>query len=541
MTVSFSDLSRRSLLQIMLLSSVALGTGAGMGASAAAAAEEPVKGGTLNFVVTPEPPSAVSIDNTFSSSQRLSSKVIEGLLKYDFDYNPRPQLATSWSVSPDGLRYTFNLRPNIKWHDGKDFTSADVAYSIKQVKELQSFGRITFAHLVDVETPDPLTAVIVLSKPSGFLLRALHGAITPIVPKHLYEGTDVRQNPYNLKPVGTGPFVFREWVKGSHVILDRNPNYWDAPKPYLDRIVIRFIPDPGARSAALETGEVHLASENPIPLSEVGRFRQLPGINVEERGHGYLGSQTQLEFNLRNPILQNPKVRLAIAHAINIEQIRDIAWYGYATLSPTPITVLDKLFHDPSIKPYPYDPALSAKLLDEAGYPLGAGNKRLDLRLTYNPGNDGFRRVADLVKQALAAVGINAILEAYDFAGYVKTVYTDGAFDLNAATHVNLFDPSVGVQRIYWSGNIKKGVAFSNASNYSNPRVDALFEAAAVELDVEKRRQQLFEFQAIVHEELPIVNFLAVNNITVSRDNIRNHTLSEYGTIDNFAETFIHN
>ena len=431
------------------------------------AAEGPVQGGTLTFVVTPEPTSLTTVDNTFGANQRVATKVTEGLVAYDFNGKLLPQLALSWSISQDGLRYTFKLRPEVKWHDGQPFTAQDVAYSIAQIRERQSFGRSTFANLSSVEIPDPLTITLVLSQPSGFLLNSLHAAITPIIPKHVYENKDFATHPANLKPIGTGPFVFKEWVKGSHIILERNPNYWDAPKPYLDRIIVKFIADASARAFAIENGEVDLAADNPIPPSELARFAQLPGIEIEKRGYGFLGSQTQLELNLRNPILQKLEVREAIAHVLNIEEIKNKAWYGYAQISASPITVLDRQNHNPAIRPRKIDPARARQLLDRAGYPVKPDGNRFTLRLVYNPYNDGYRRVAEIVRQSLATIGIQARIIPNDFAGYVKTVYTDGAFDLNAATHVNLYDPSVGVQRIYWSKNIKQGVPFSNASHYN--------------------------------------------------------------------------
>jgi peptide/nickel transport system substrate-binding protein len=221
------------------------------------------------------PASIVPLTTTAGGNAEIGPKIVEGLLTYDYDLKPKPLLATACSQSKDGLQYTFALRKGVKWHDGKDFTSADVAFSILTLKQVHPRGRGTFANVVDVKTPDPHTAVIVLSKPSPFLLTALAATESPIVPKHLYEGTDIASSKYNSAPVGTGPFVFKEWVQGSHIILERNPDYWDKPKPYLDRVVVRFVLDAAARAAALESGAADLANgTGGIPLSDVERFRQ---------------------------------------------------------------------------------------------------------------------------------------------------------------------------------------------------------------------------------------------------------------------------
>src|SRR5580658_8306740 len=148
------------------------------------------KGGTLTFLQNAEPTSLISLTTVGTPSLTNSAKTTEGLLEYDYDIKPKPGLATEWTISPDGLRYEFKLRPNVKFHDGKPFTSADVAYSIQLLKTVHPRGRNTFANVSEVQTPDPLTAVIVLNKPAPYLIKALTAAESPIVPKHIYENTD---------------------------------------------------------------------------------------------------------------------------------------------------------------------------------------------------------------------------------------------------------------------------------------------------------------------------------------------------------------
>ena len=138
------------------------------------------------MIIQPEPPVLVSLAHTAGPTTRVSPKVTEGLLAFDLDFKPRPQLATSWSVSPDGLRYRFGLRENVRWHDGQPFTSADVAHSIGLLKQHHPRGRGAFASVTEVLTPDPLTAEIVLSRPAPYLLAALTASESPIVPKHVY-------------------------------------------------------------------------------------------------------------------------------------------------------------------------------------------------------------------------------------------------------------------------------------------------------------------------------------------------------------------
>ncbi|WP_398496361.1 ABC transporter substrate-binding protein, partial [Variovorax sp.] len=153
--------------------------------AAPAAWAQPRQGGTLNWLVNPVPASIVPLTTTAGGNAEIGPKIVEGLLTYDYELKPKPLLATAWSLSADGLQYTFTMRKGVKWHDGKDFTSADVAFSILTLKQVHPRGRGTFANVVEVRTPDPYTAVVVLSKPAPFLLTALAATESPIVPKHL--------------------------------------------------------------------------------------------------------------------------------------------------------------------------------------------------------------------------------------------------------------------------------------------------------------------------------------------------------------------
>jgi peptide/nickel transport system substrate-binding protein len=500
---------------------------------------QPRPGGTLRFVVEPEPSTLVSIDNSFGATSKISPKITEGLLTYDLDLRPQPQLATSWSVSPDGLRYTFQLRPGVIWHDGQPFTADDVAFSILTLKRVHPRGRGTFAGVTEVATPDPLTAVIVLSKPAPYLISALAAGEAPIVPKHVYQNTDISAHPNNAHPIGTGPFVFREWIKGSHVILDRNPTYWNKPKPYLDRIIVRFIPDAGARAAAFEAKEIDLGGDTPVPMADLERIKAIPFLGIETRGYRYTGNQSQLVFNLESKPLADLRVRQAIAHAVDLKAVLATAWYGYGRISPTAISPALAEFHDDAIKPYAYDMALAGRLLDEANYPRGVDGKRFSLRLTFNPYNDGNRRSAEYIRQSLARLGIDAPISAYDFAAFVKTVYTDRTFDLEVEQLSNTFDPTIGVQRVYWSKNFKPGLGFSNGAHYSSADADSLLEAAAIEPDAARRRELFIRFQKVVYDDLPLLNLVAFDTVTVFNRRVHDHTLTADGLNANFADVYL--
>ncbi|RUW24469.1 ABC transporter substrate-binding protein [Mesorhizobium sp. M1E.F.Ca.ET.041.01.1.1] len=505
----------------------------------AALAAAPKHGGTATFLISAEPPVLTTIAHTAFNSVFVSAKVTEGLLTYDFDLTPRPLLATEWSVSDDGLRYTFKLREGVKWHDGKPFTSVDVAYSIATIKEVHPRGRNTFLNLTDIQTPDPLTVTLVLSKPAPYLITALAAPETPIVPKHLYEGTKAAENPVNNAPVGTGPFVFKEWVRGSHIIYERNPDYWDAPKPYLDRLVVRLVPDAAARAAALEAGEIDLAPATPIPYSDLQRFEQLPHIGFEKQGYQYSNGISRVEFNLEKPYFQDVRIRRAFAHVIDRNVIHDTINYGYGATIPGPISPSLTKWFVGDLKTYPIDIAAAEKLLDEAGLRRGDDGIRLKLNHDYVPSGETYKRGADYIKQALARVGIDVTVRSQDFATYTKRIYTDRDFDFTFNGMSNLFDPTVGVQRLYWSKNFKPGVPFSNGSKYGNPKVDELLEAAAVEIDQAKRFKQWQAVQEILVEDLPDIGIVSQPEITLYNKRIAGHTVGAEGASGSLADAYI--
>ena len=505
-----------------------------------AGAQEPAKGGTLTMVVQPEPPSLVSATNSAGPIGVVSTKILQGLLTYDYDMNPRPSLAETWKVSADGKTITFNLRKGVKWHDGKDFTSADVQFSAMKVwKELHPRGRSTFAKLTAVETPSPLTAVFKLSEASPYLMSALSSYEGQILPKHLYDGTDIAQNPYNSKPVGTGPFMFKEWQKGNFILLERNPNYWDRGKPHLDKIVLRIIPDASARAAAFETGEILLGGFSPVPLNDVKRLEATGKFDLETKGYEYLAPLFLLEFNLKNRYLADKRVRQAIAHAVNRDLVVKTVWFGFGKPATGPVPSVLTQFYSASVPQYPFDPKKAEQLLDDAGFKRGADGKRFKLVHDFLPYGADYQRTAEYFKQALGKVGIDVEIRSQDTAAFLKRVYTDNDFDVTSNFFYALPDPTIGVQRIYWTKNIKKGVPFSNASGYSNPEMDKVIEDAQIEHDRKKRKDLIHRLQAIAQDDLPVLDLFEVRFFTLVNRKVQDHTTSAEGVYGSFADAWL--
>ena len=508
-------LTRRNLSKTLLFGTITAAAGHARTSQAA----EPRRGGTLNLVIQPEPPILVSLTHTAGPTTRVSPKITEGLLTFDLDFRPRPQLATDWQVSDDGLRYTFALRRGVKQHHPR--------------------GRGTLSSVREVETPDAHTATIALDKPAPYLLAALTASESPIVPRHVYEGSDPQSNPNGRAPIGTGPFVFKEWQQGSHIILERNPTYWDPGKPYLDRIVVRFIADANARAVALETGEIHLAPDTPVPLGQIEALKSNPALLIETRGYDYQPIVYRLEFNLANPYFAKREVRAAVAHAIDRDAITRVVFYGWGRNAPSAISPALKQFHNPDIPRHDFDPKKAEALLDAAGYPRGPDGIRFKVFHDYMPYSEAYQQLGAYTRQALANIGIGVTLRAQDVPTWFKRTYTNRDFDFMSNGMSHSFDPTVGVQRLYWSKNFKPGVPFSNGSGYSNPEVDRLLEAAAVESDPARRRELFKAFQVIVATDLPDVNLVTGANLTIANRKVRDHTTTIDGPSANFADVWL--
>ncbi len=506
-----------------------------------AQAEEPVKGGTVTFLMSPAPQILTSAITTAGAEQVVSSKISDSLFTYDFDLNPKPLLAKSHEVSEDGKRVTFHLREGVKWHDGEEFTSEDVAFTTMEVwKVLHGRGRTIFGNVEKVETPDKYTAVFVLSRPSPGMLKSLAAQQAQILPAHLYKGTDILTNPANLKPVGTGPFRVVSFTPGDNLVLERNPDYWDEGKPYIDKLVFRFIPDAATRSAALEAGEAQIAPQNLVPMVDLERLQATGEFEVTTKGYEFQNEMEMIEFNLDDPVMKDIRVRQAIAHAIDRDWIVDNIFFGYGISAKTPLhPQLTELYDASDVPQYDYDPEKAKALLEEAGYKPDANGTRLKLVVDPLPYGEHQNHIAAYMREAFREVGIDLEVRAQDFAGFVKRVYTDRDFQFTVNLLTGGSDPTIGTQRTFWTPSFKPGVGFSNGSHYSNPKMDEILESAAAEMDAAKRKALYHDFQKLAMEDLPVLPLTAVESTTIANKRLKNHTIDANGTYSNFANVYL--
>ncbi len=504
------------------------------------------QGGTLVMLVQPEPPTLASYASTSAPIGQITAKVFDGLAEYDFNLKPIPSLAESWTISPDGKTITFRLRKDVKFHDGQPFTSADVKFSVLDVlTKTHPRGPSTFREVTDIETPDPHTAVFKLANPAPYLMMALSGYESPMLPKHIYGTDDIKNHPNANKPIGTGAFKFVEWQRGQYIRLDRNPDYWKKGRPYLDRIVARFIADSATRTAAMERGEAQAAGMAAIYYSDVRRLEKLPNIEVTTKGYEMSSPVVELIFNTKVKPFDDVRVRQAVSYAIDRQWIIDNVWFGFGKPAAGPMSsnFATAGFFSDKVKKYqvPNGVEIANKLLDEAGYKRGANGIRFEIVHDLTPYGEEWRRFGEYVQQALEKIGIKATLRYEDVPTWLKRVYTNYDFQLSSNWLQNLADPAIGVHRAVHSKSIRPGTVFVNGARWSDPKADELMDKASLEIDPKKRAALYHDILKIVVDAAPVVWIHELKFSTVHDKKLKDLVVSPLGVFANYDRAYFAN
>lgn len=490
--------------------------------------------GGLTSLLTPEPPTLALAMNQQTPTYIAATKIFEGLLQYDLELKPMPMLAKSWEISDDQLTYTFKLQENVKWHDGKPFTAADAVFSLDVLlREVHPRARNTMNYAESITAPDDLTLVVKLKEPFAPFLQALEAGSAPMFPKHLYEGTEFRKNEWNDKPVGTGPFMFKEWSRGSHIHFVANPDYYIEGQPSLTEIFYRIVPDGASRAVAIETGEAELSGWSDLETFDVERLSSLPHVTKTTQGYEYFSPVTWFEFNLRKAPFNDVRFRQAMAHLIDKQFIVDRILFGLGKPSHTGIASTTP-FHEAGVKVFEFDVDKANAILDEMGMKKDASGKRVTFNYLVAGYGEMWTRLGEYFRQAMAAGGIEVNLVALDAAAWAQAV-SNWDYDATMNNVYQFGDPALGVSRTYVSSNIRKGVMFTNTSGYENPEVDRLFAEAAVAPTAEARQKLYTEVQNIMAEEQPVI-WVAENQYPTIYDNrLQDIVVTGTGVNGNFA------
>lgn len=468
---------------------------------AAPVVAQPRMGGTAVLAVAADPGHLNPAITTAGPTHQIAGSLFNGLVALDESGTPEPDLARSWSVAPDGLSVSFELREGARWHDGQPFTAEDVRVSLTQVLfRHHARARAGLAPAVAaVETAQPGTVTLRLTRPHPALLRQLDAAEAPMLPAHLFAGRDPLTHPANLRPVGTGPFRFVSWRRDDTVVMERNAGYYRPGLPRLDRVVFRIIPDSNTQVNALLAGEVDVLAR--VSGADAPRLRGR-GFTVAETRAAPGGSNCvmTLAFNLDRPRTANPALRAALARSLDRKRLLNVVAFGQGRVAEAPIASGIAFAHLPgALAELSHDPVAAMRLLDDAGFERGADGVRAAFDLALFP---AFARWGEAMRQSLAPLGVALRLRQMDPAAFAQAVFAAREFDLALISYCHGTDPEIGFRRTIHSEAVGP-VPFSNAAAYRSTELDRLIDAAAMSLDERVRAEAYHAVQRVLARDLP--------------------------------------
>ncbi|MCP4113562.1 MAG: ABC transporter substrate-binding protein [Desulfobacteraceae bacterium] len=489
-----------------------------MAVSLVFAQAEPRKGGTLIWGTNADPISLDPAIPTDGDSAKVVINIFEGLVRYqEGSTEVEPALAVSWKVSGNGKEWIFYLRKGVVFHDGTPFNANAVVFSFsRQIDPKHPFyqknfgyAAFTFKYVKSVKAVDEHTVRISLSNPfAPFLFNlAMPFASKIVSPTALKKWG----NNFEKHPVGTGPLRFSEWIQGDRVVLERNPDYWSNPA-YLDKVVLKPIINNTGRLLALKTSAIHgMDIINPKAVRDIRenkhlRMMSIPGLNV-----GYLAMNTE------KPPFNRLKVRQAVNHAINRQNLVKFIYKGLAVPAHTPVPPVMWGYND-KITGYEYNPAKAKQLLKEDGFEHG-----FETTLWTMPVARQYmaqpKKIARIIKANLGVLGIKARIVSYDWKTYLAKV-RNGEHDMCLIGWVgDNGDPDNFLYVLLDKDNAVK----PKGTNQAFFKHDGLHEILIKAQQINERQERIrlyHKAQEIIHEQAPWVPLAHARQIVAHRKNV---------------------
>lgn len=486
------------------------------------AAASPQIGGSIVIDIVGDPGTLNPSKDGGIADNYVSQLVRDRLVCSGQDGSIVPCLATSWDT-PDPTTFIFHLRPDVTFSNGQPFTAADAKYTYDTLA-LGSDSDFNGAEgpIKDTQVIDDHTFQINLTQPDPYFLEYMSlNSDVGIIPQGYMEqcGSDC-----DTTAVGTGPFMVKEWVKGDHLTLVRNPNYWDAPRPYLDQITFQVVPDPEAQVLQLKTGAADILFA--VPFKDLEDLASTPGITVDKHGSGSL---TEIIMNNRVAPFDNAKVREALEYAIDRDQIGEVAMYGY----DDPATDLLPPFHWGHDETYPaptYDPAKATELLAEAGYD-SSNPLSFEMRII---NNQDFIDQATLIQQQLAQIGVNVTVTPLDKPTFLAPMfYTPGADNLSWQAGLERYTFGADTPSIVWQTyDTDSYINFGGVNlpgGVQDKALQDLIDQAKVETDQAKAKDLFSQISKQVDSDALTVRLPWQNNVMANLDRVQDfHTLAAF-------------
>lgn len=534
-------------LRILVIMTLALALLAGCGESGPATPVKPVdrravparpqSGGSFIEASLGEPSNLISMLATDSASHEVASQIFVGLVKYDKNIELVPYAAESFSIEDGGRLLKFKLREDIYWFDGVQLTAEDVEFTyklmidpetptayatnFKAVKEFRRTGKFT----IEVEYEEPFA-------------KALVTWAADILPKHAMEGEDLLNTKYSRQPLGAGPYKLKEWVPGSQLVLEANPDFFEG-KPYIDRVVYRIIPDLSTQFLELKAG--NLDTMGLTPLQYLYQTKG-PGWDGSFNKFEYLSSgYTFLGFNMKHQFFQDVRVRRAIDHAIDRHEIVTGVLYGLGEAANGPYKPGTWQYNE-NIRPRSYDPNKARRLLAEVGWTDSDGDGVLDkdgvpfaFSIITNQGNTQRIKTGVIIQQRLADIGIKVDLRTVEWAAFIKEFVDKGRFDAIILGWNILQDPDIfGV----WHSSmaVEGGLNFTR---YTNEELDTLLERGRRLVEQDKRKPIYDRVQEILFNDAPYCFLYVPKALPIVQARVQNIKAAPAGIAYNFTKWWI--
>ena len=470
-------------------------------------------------------------------SHDIASLVYNGLVKYDKNINIIGDLADSWDISPNGLVITFHLRKGVRWHDGRPFTAADVLYTYQVTTDPKTPTAYAgdFLKVKKAEALDDYTFRVTYDKPFAPALISWGAAV---LPRHLLAGFDITRSPLARRPIGTGPYKFKEWVAGQKIVLVSNADYFEG-RPYIDGYITRIIPDMATLFLELRSQGIDISGLSPLQFKRQTENKLFQNNFNKYRHLAF--AYTFLGYNLKNPLFTDKRVRQAISHAINKEEIISGVLLGLGKPATGPFKPGTWAYNG-NVKIYNFNPQKARELLAEAGWRdingdgiLEKDGKPFVFELVLSQGNETRQKCAEIIQRQLAEVGIAVKIRVLEWAAFINDFINKRRFD--AVILGWTIPPDPDAYDVWHSS--KTAPEELNFISYKNAEVDELLEKGRSTFNQRERKKYYDRFQEILAEDQPYTFLYVPDELTIINKRFRGIEPAPIGLDYNFIKWYV--
>jgi len=471
-----------------------------------------------------------------SASGTINDMVFNGLVKYDKDIRLIGDLAEKWDVTNGGKTITFHLRKGVKWHDGVEFTAEDCLFTYQKFMDpkVATPYSSSYMDVAKAEIVNRYTFRVTYKEPFS---PALESWAAGMIPKHLLEGKDINTDAFNRKPIGTGPYRFKEWIAGQKIVLEANPDYFEG-RPNIDTFLYRIIPDSTTMFQELLSGGVDMMGLTPLQYlrkSETRRIREhYDKFRYPANAYTYLG------YNLTNPLFGSIAVRQALSYAIDRQSIIDGILLGLGKPCTGPFSYVSWAYN-PDARSYSYDPGRARRMLAEEGWQVGSqdgmlakNGKPFRFTILTNQGNNERIHAAEIIQQNLKAVGIDVSIRVMEWQAFLEQI-DKRSFDAIILGWSMGRDPDL--YDIWHSSKTKKGEY--NFIGYKNAEVDRLLVEGRRTFDLKKRKKIYYRIHEILAEEQPYAFLYVPDALPIVHRRFKGIEVAPLGIMYNFIHWYV--